>query len=334
LFSICSDGIDLFREFEHLKGKTKMNLNQYVGIEGGGTKFVCVHGSGPHDLRDRTVINTQSPHATMKEVIEYIRAVKQRSNIKAIGLAVFGPLDLDHSSPTYGYITTTPKPGWGNFNIVGELKQAFDMPIGFDTDVNGAALGEYQWGAAQSLNDFIYITVGTGIGGGLMINGKIVHGAMHPEMGHIIIPQDTSRDSFKGCCQFHSNCWESLASGTAMNARWQVESAMDLSATHEAWNLEAHYLGIGIANLILTLSPQRILIGGGVMHQSHLLPKVRAEVAKCLNGYLKCEKIINRLDEYIVKPGLDDNSGICGAIALAEQSLKRMESRSKVQSFV
>jgi len=298
-------------------------MNQYIGIEGGGTKFICAHGSGPHDLQDRTVIHTQSPDQTMKEVADYIRATQKKSLIKAIGLAVFGPLDLDPVSPMYGYITTTPKPGWKNFNIVGVLKQAFKLPIGFDTDVNGAALGEYQWGAAQGLNDFIYLTVGTGIGGGLMINGRIVHGAMHPEMGHIIIPRDTSRDSFAGCCHFHSTCLESLASGTAMSSRWCVKSPFDLPSDHEAWDLEAHYLGIGIANHILSFSPQRIIIGGGVMQQTHLLPKIRREVLKCLNGYLKFEKIVNRLDEYIVKPGLGENSGICGAMVLAEQSLVR-----------
>lgn len=297
-------------------------MHQYVGIEGGGTKFVCVHGTGPNDLHDRTVITTSSPNQTMAEVIEYIHATQKKSLIKSIGLAVFGPLDLDRTSSTYGYITTTPKPGWENFDIVGVLKKTFNLPIGFDTDVNGAALGEYQWGAAQGLNDFIYITVGTGIGGGLMINGKIVHGAMHPEMGHILIPR-SNHDSFQGCCHFHSNCLESLASGTAMSARWQVDSALDLPSDHEAWDLEAHYLGMGIANLILTLSPQRIVIGGGVMQQAHLLPKIRAEVLKCLNGYLKCEKIIKHLDDYIVNPGLHDNAGICGAIALAEQSLMR-----------
>lgn len=295
-------------------------MNQYIGIEGGGTKFVCTYGTNPNDLKDRTVIQTQTPDKTLHEVITYIHAIQKKASIKAIGLAVFGPLDLDRSSPTYGYITTTPKPGWENYNIVETLKDVFQLPIGFDTDVNGAALGEFQWGAAQNFDDFIYITVGTGIGGGLMMNGKIVHGAMHPEMGHILIPRDHSRDAFKGCCHFHGNCLEGLASGTAMSTRWQVNSPFDLPHDHEAWDLEAHYLGIGIANLILTLSPQRILIGGGVMEQTHLLPKIRLEVAKCLNGYLRCEKIIKYLDQYIVKPGLNNNSGICGAIALAKES--------------
>lgn len=299
-------------------------MNHFIGIEGGGTKFVCVHGTGPDNLQDRTVIPTKSPAETIHQVIEYIKAVKKKVNIKAIGVAVFGPLDLDHTSSTYGHITTTPKEGWQNFNLVGVLKNEFHLPIGFDTDVNGSALGEYRWGAGQGLDDFIYLTVGTGIGGGLMINGKLVHGAMHPEMGHILIPQDTSRDTYKGACQFHKNCLESLASGTAMSARWNVASALDLPENHEAWDLEAHYLGLGIANYVLTLSPKRIIIGGGVMHQDHLLKKIRREVIKCLNGYLKCEKIINHMDDYIVKPSLGDNAGICGAIALAEQSFEEV----------
>lgn len=309
-------------------------MNQFIGIEGGGTKFVCVHGTNPDDLQNRTVINTQSPQQTLQEVIDYIRAAQGRVNIQAIGLAVFGPLDLDHASSTYGYITTTPKSGWANFNIVGALKQAFNLPIGFDTDVNGAALGEYRWGAARGLSDFIYLTVGTGIGGGAMIDGNLLHGAMHPEMGHILIPQDINRDAFTGVCQYHKNCLESLASGTSMSARWQVDSALDLPSDHEAWDLEAHYLGLGIANYILTLSPQRIILGGGVMHQTHLLQKIRNEVVKCLNGYIKFEKIIKQLDKYLVKPGLKDNSGICGALALAEKSYHEVISQKTTADII
>ncbi len=296
---------------------------QYIGIEGGGTKFVCVHGSNPRDLQDRTEIKTQSPALTMAEVIEYIRAVQKKSTIKAIGVAIFGPLDLDMHSSTYGYITTAAKPGWGNYNIVGTLREAFNLPVGFDTDVNGAAIGEYRWGAAQGLSDFLYLTIGTGIGGGAMVDGKLLHGATHPEMGHMLIPQDTSHDSYEGSCLYHRNCFESLASGPAMKGRWHVSSALDLPEDHEAWDLEAHYLAVGLTNYILTLSPQRIIMGGGVMRQEHLLPKVRAQIATCLNGYLKDDKIMRHLDSYIVKPGLGENSGICGAIALAEQSIKQ-----------
>ncbi len=295
-------------------------MTHFIGIEGGGTKFVCVHGSSPENLQDRTVIKTQSPENTMRDVIAYIHAVQTKTKVDAIGLAIFGPLDLEQTSATYGYVTTAAKPGWAQYNVVGALKQAFDLPIGFDTDVNGSAIGEYRWGAGHDLSDFLYLTIGTGIGGGAMVNGKLLHGASHPEMGHILIPQDTHRDSFEGVCPYHKNCLESLASGPSMKTRWKVNSALDLPEYHEAWDLEAHYLAIGLTNYILTLSPKRIIMGGGVMRQTHLLPKIRAEIVKCLNSYIKDDKIIQHLDTYIVNPGLGEDSGICGAIALAEKA--------------
>ncbi len=295
-------------------------MSQFIGIEGGGTKFICVHGNHPSQLQDRTVIQTETPILTMKNVIQYINTVRNKFDIKAIGLAVFGPLDLDSYSKTYGYITTTPKSGWENFPIVATLKKHANLPVGFDTDVNGAALGEYRWGAARGLDDFVYLTIGTGIGGGLMINGKVVHGAMHPEMGHMLVPRDTLRDTFIGSCQYHKNCLESLASGTSMSARWQVKSALELPPGHPAWDLEAHYLAAGIVNLITTVSPKRVILGGGVMQQGHLIAKIRTEVIKILNGYIQYDGIINHIDQYIVGPELHENSGVCGAIALAEQS--------------
>jgi fructokinase len=303
-------------------------MSHFIGIEGGGTKFVCVHGNHPQNLQDRIVIKTETPELTLKKVIQYIKSIKTNYDIKAIGMAVFGPLDLDIHSHTYGYITTTPKTGWNNYNIVGTLKKHFNLPIGFDTDVNGAALGEHRWGAAHGVDDFVYLTVGTGIGGGIMINGKVVHGAMHPEIGHMLIPQDISRDSFSGVCQYHKNCMESLASGTAMSSRWQVDSAIELPLSHEAWDLEAHYLGIGIANLITVFSPKMVILGGGIMQQNHLLPKIRKEVIKSLNCYIQFDKMINHIDKYIVSPGLNEDSGVCGAIALAQQSLLKSSVRN------
>lgn len=297
-------------------------MDQFIGIEGGGTKFVCAYGSSPQDLQDLTVIKTRTPDLTMPEVMDYIRAVQKKVTIKAIGIAIFGPLDFDPASNTYGYITTAAKPGWEHYNIVGTLKEAFNLPVGFDTDVNGSLIGEYRWGAGQGLNNFLYLTIGTGIGGGAMVNGKLLHGMTHPEMGHILIPQNIAFDaSFEGTCPYHPNCLESLAAGPAMKARWKVQSALDLPPDHEAWDLEAHYLAIGLTNYILTLAPQRIIMGGGVMRQNHLLPKIRSEILKCLNGFLKGDKIVNGLDEYIVKPELRENSGICGALALAEKSV-------------
>lgn len=305
---------------------------QYIGIEGGGTKFVCAYGNHPDNLKDRTVIKTRTPDNTMKDLIDYIWAIQQKTAIQSIGLAVFAPLDLNPQSPTYGYITSTPKPGWKNYNIVGILKKTLHLPVGFDTDVNGAALGEHRWGAAQHVKDFVYVTVGTGIGGGAMINGHLVHGAMHPEMGHILIPKHPN-DSFKGVCPYHQHCLEGLASGPAILARWGVKDANELPEYHEAWDLEAYYLGMALANIVMTYSPKKIILGGGVMHHPGLLEKIRLAVLKSLNGYISCEQIINNVN-YIVKPGLQDNSGVCGAIALAEHVRNVLYSKPVSESYV
>lgn len=307
-------------------------MPHFVGIEGGGTKFVCVHGTGPDDLHDRMEIKTQSADITMAEIAEYIRVVQKKVPIQAIGASVFGPIDLDVKSPTYGYITTASHKtgGWTNCDFVGTLRQVFDGPIGFDTDVNAAAIGEYRWGAAQGLSDFIYLTIGTGIGGGAMVNGRLLHGAMHAEMGHLLIRHDTVRDPFPGNCAYHHDCWEGLAAGPAMKARWHVHSALDLPENHAAWDLEAHYLGLGLASLILALSPKRIIMGGGVMRQAHLLPKVRAKTLEYLANFVQSPNVIGDFDRYIVKPGLGENAGICGGIALAEKSLAESIQKAQV----
>ncbi len=303
-------------------------MNQFVGIEGGGTKFVCVYGSSPTDLQDRTVIKTQKPDVTMKEVIEYIRFAQKKADIKAIGLAIFGPLDLDLTSSTYGCITTAAKPGWEHYDVIGTLKDSFNLPIGLDTDVNGSAIGEHRWGAGQGLSDFLYLTIGTGIGGGAVVGGELLHGASHPEMGHMLVQQNRALDpDFEGVCLYHKNCLESLASGPSMKTRWKVDSALDLPPDHKAWDLEAHYLAVGLINYMLTLAPKRIIMGGGVMRQAHLLPKIYQEIVTHLNGYLKDDKIIQHLDTYIVPPGLGEDSGICGAIALAEKSFMLAEKK-------
>jgi fructokinase len=295
-------------------------MTYFIGIEGGGTKFVCAYGSGPEDLQDRTVIRTATPEITMRELVEYIRAVQNKVTIAAIGASIFGPLDLDHASPTFGYITTTPKQAWINFDFVGALQREFNCAVGFDTDVNAAAISEYRWGAAQNLSDVLYLTVGTGIGGGIIANHQLVHGAMHPEMGHILISQEKN-DHFAGVCQYHGCCLEGLASGPAIKERWQVKSALDLPEDHPGWDLEASYLGQALANYTLTVSPKRIIIGGGVMRQNHLLPKVRQKLIQHLGGYIQNPTVIAGLDNYIVKPGLEENAGVLGAIAVAELAL-------------
>ncbi len=244
------------------------------------------------------------------------------SNVElaAIGIASFGPVDPNPASPTFGYITTTPKPGWANADLAGAIGRALGLPVGFDTDVNGAALGEYRWGAAQGLDTFLYFTIGTGIGGGGMVGGKLMHGLLHPEMGHMRLPHDWQADPFKGACPFHGDCFEGLAAGPAMNARWG-QPAETLPADHPAWQLEAHYIALAMSNFIVTISPQRIILGGGVMSGPHMFPALRSEVLELLNGYVQSPAILQHIDEYIVPPGLGNRSGVLGAFALAEAVL-------------
>lgn len=233
----------------------------YGTIEAGGTKFVCAVGSRPDDDLYIERFDTTTPEETISHTIKFFREQNSENRLEAIGVGSFGPIDLDKNSNTYGYITSTPKPNWAFTDFVGPLKNEFDIPVGFDTDVNAASLGEYYWGAAKGLTDFIYLTIGTGIGGDGMLNGKLMHGLVHPEMGHIFIPLDP-KDGYKGNCPFHHNrCFEGLASGPAIQERWS-KPAENLDNRHEAWALEAHYISLALTNYICTLSPQRIIIGG------------------------------------------------------------------------
>jgi len=291
-------------------------MSLWGGIEAGGTKFVCAIAGDDGELLAETTFPTSTPTHTIGQAIEFFQ---HSAPLAAIGVSSFGPVDLNPTSPTFGYITTTPKPGWANVDIVGQIRRAFDIPVGFDTDVNGAALGEYRWGAAQGLDTFVYLTIGTGIGGGGMMNGRLMHGLVHPEMGHMRVPHDLNQDPFKGLCPFHCDCLEGLAAGPALEARWG-QPAETLPRNHPAWELEAHYLALGLVNLICILSPQRIILGGGVMRQTHLFPLIRNKVRELLNDYVKAAAILERIDEYIVPPGLGDRAGVKGAIALAQQA--------------
>lgn len=288
----------------------------FGGIEAGGTKFVCGVGTGPEDLIT-VEFPTTTPEATVREATRFFH--QSGDKLEAVGIASFGPVDPRPSSPGFGHITSTPKPGWQNFDLGGAVRSALRVPIGFDTDVNGAALGEARWGAARGLTDFIYLTIGTGIGGGAMVNGLLIHGMLHPEMGHVRVPHDRTADPFPGTCPFHKDCLEGLASGPAIEARWG-KPARALPTTHPAWQLEAHYLALGLAAWVCTLSPQRILIGGGVMEQAHLFPLARAELTRLLGGYIQTWELINGIDEYIVPPQLGRRAGVLGAIALAERA--------------
>ena len=293
----------------------------YGGIEAGGTKFVCAVGTGPDDIRAEIRLPTESPESTLGKVIDFFRQQQEDHEIAAIGVASFGPVDPDPDSPTFGYITNTPKPGWANTPVAPTLRDAFDIPIGFDTDVNVAALGEHSWGAAREVDTFVYLTIGTGIGGGGMVNGQLIHGLLHPEMGHIAIPHDWDRDPFAGTCPFHGDCWEGLANGPALEARWGQPGEL-LPPAHEAWALEAHYLALGVTSIMMILSPQLVVMGGGVMEQEHIFPLIHREVKSLLNGYIQSPTVLEGMDSFIVPPALGGRSGALGAIALAERALQ------------
>jgi fructokinase len=292
-------------------------MSVFGGIEAGGTKFVCAIGTGPDDVRASKRFLTTSPEETLATTVDFFREQQRESDLLAIGIGSFGPVDPDPQSPTFGHITSTPKPGWRNVDFAGAIRRALGIPVGFDTDVNAAALGEHRWGAARGLADFVYLTIGTGVGGGAMTNGQLMHGLVHPELGHIFLPHDRERDPFPGNCPYHGDCLEGLASGPAIESRWGKDPS-SLPENHPAWDLEARYLALAVCNFVCTLSPKRVILGGGVMEQPALLPLVRRQVQELLNGYVQAKQIIDDIDDYIVAPGLGTQSGVLGAIALAE----------------
>ncbi|SET12440.1 ROK family protein [Paenibacillus sp. NFR01] len=279
-------------------------------IEAGGTKFVCGIGDEHGRISDRISFPTAHPEETLPKVLRYFRD----QQVEAIGVGSFGPIDVHLESPTYGYITTTPKPGWNNFNLLGALRQHLDLPLGFDTDVNAAAYGEALWGAAQGLSSCVYYTIGTGIGIGVYAEGRMVHGLVHPEGGHLL-PRRHPQDAFAGICPYHGDCLEGLAAGPAIEARWGVKGHK-LKSDHEAWAIEAYYIAQSIAAVILLLSPHKVILGGGVMQQPQLFPLIRSAVLENLNGYVGSDSIVEGIDEYIVPPGLGIHAGLCGALAL------------------
>ena len=285
----------------------------YGGVEAGGTKFVCAVGDASGRILAETTFPTTSPGQTLARTIDFFR---QHPAVRAVGVGSFGPVDPRPGSPTWGFITTTPKPGWQQIDVAGTLGRALGLPVAFDTDVNAAALGEKRWGAAQDVEDFLYLTIGTGIGGGGVINGALMHGLLHPEMGHLRLPHDWLADPFPGICPYHGDCLEGMASGPAIERRWG-RPGHELPLDHPAWDLEAHYLALGLVNILLTLSPQRILLGGGVMHQRQLFPKIRAEVQELLADYIQHPALLQEMDTYIAPPGLGDRAGVLGALALA-----------------
>jgi fructokinase len=288
------------------------------GIEAGGTHFVCAVGSGPDRLDAEASFPTTTPIETLARATAFFRE-DAGAGVGAVGIASFGPLDLRPDSPTYGHATSTPKPGWEGIDLVGTVSGALGVPVAIDTDVNASALAEHVWGAAIGLTDFVYITVGTGIGGGAMAGGGLVHGLVHPEMGHMRVPHVRAVDDFDGVCPYHGDCLEGLASGPSIERRWGREPEK-LPDDHPAWGLEASYLAAGVVNLVCTLSPQRVVMGGGVMERPSLLPLIRTKVQELLGGYVRAPQVLDSIDDYIVTPALGTRSGVLGAIALAQRA--------------
>ena len=283
---------------------------KFGALEAGGTKMVCAIGNENGEITERISIPTETPDKTLPAIPEFFKG----KDIKALGIGCFGPIDVHRDSPTYGYITTTPKLAWKNCNIVGYLQDILKVPVGFDTDVNGSMLGEATWGCARGLDTAIYITIGTGVGVGVLANGKLLHGMLHPEAGHLLLtphPEDT----YKGKCPFHGTCLEGMAAGPAIEDRWG-KKAYDLADNPKVWEFESYYIAQALVDYILILSPQKIILGGGVMHQEQLMPMIRSQVEKLLNGYLDTKEL-HDLENYIVLPSLNDNQGIMGALKLA-----------------
>lgn len=296
-------------------------MRKFGAIEAGGTKFVCGIGTEDGTILDRVSFPTTTPDETMDRVYEYFKD----KSIDAMGIGSFGPIDPVLGSETYGMITTTPKPHWSGFNLVQAVNKQHQVPTGFDTDVNGAALGEYKWGAAKGLDSCLYITVGTGIGAGAVIGGKLVQGLSHPEMGHLLVRRH-EKDTFEGTCPYHKDCLEGLAAGPAINKRWGVPGS-ELEESHSAWEMEAYYLAQALMSYILILSPQKIVMGGGVMKQAQLFPLVRTKLQELLAGYVQHRSLKEEIDNYIVAPGLGDNAGLSGAVALAQVALEREQTK-------
>lgn len=290
---------------------------RFGALEAGGTKMVLSLLSETGDLLERVSIPTKTPAETMPEMIDFFKA----RDIAALGIGCFGPLDLNPASPTYGYITSTPKLAWRSCPIAPAFHEALGVPVKLDTDVNGAAMAEHALGAAKGLNSCVYVTVGTGIGGGVIMGGKPVHGLVHPEFGHQLmreLPGDPAPDGF---CPYHKGCLEGLAAGPAIEKRWG-RPAVELPPEHPAWALEAGYLAQMCMNAMVMFSPEKLILGGGVMQQQHLFPMIREKTVALLGDYVQHPTVAQGLKDYIVAPGLGVNSGVMGAYLLAKEALE------------
>lgn len=286
----------------------------YGGVETGGSWCVCALGRGPEEILAEEQFPTTEPEATLSRIVDFFR---RHPKPKAIGIGSFGPVDLDRDSPTWGYVTTTPKPGWRYVSVASAIQDRLRIPVRFETDVAAAAVGEHRWGAGRGAAALCYLTVGTGIGAGLLFDGRPWHGLVHPEVGHIRIPHDRDEDQFPGSCPAHGDCWEGLAAGTAIAQRWQIAPDR-IPGDHPAWTLEAEYLALGILSIVLVASPQRVIVGGGVVECRPLLELVRPRLGELMAGYLDTPLLGERIDSYLVSPQCGDRAGVLGAIALAQ----------------
>lgn len=284
----------------------------YGSIEAGGTKFVCAIGDSDFNVVERVNFPTTTPEETLNRVFEFF----DKYELLSIGIGSFGPIDVNPASETYGYVTTTPKPQWGNYNFLGAMKERYDIPLGWTTDVNAAALGEQALGAAKGLKSCVYLTIGTGVGGGAVVNNELLSGHSHPEMGHILV-RPHPEDDYAGFCPFHGNCLEGLAAGPAIEKRFGIK-ADQLEKDHIAWKFEAHYIAQALMTYVLTLSPEKIILGGGVMNQAHLFPMIREELKKLMARYVA----LPDLENYIVSPALGNNAATVGCFMLAKQQMK------------
>lgn len=292
----------------------------FGALEAGGTKMVLSIGNEDNEILERISIPTRDPISTIDEMNAWFAG----KNICALGIGTFGPVELDEGSQKYGWITTSPKLAWVNQPLLPRMQQALGVPALIDTDVNAAALAEYQLGVAKGLRSCLYVTIGTGIGGGLIVEGNLVHGLMHPELGHILLRQEDSDPTPDGFCPYHQGCLEGLASGPAIEQRWG-KSAKELAPDHPAWDLEAAYLAQMCIAAICIVSPEKIILGGGVMQQKHLFPKIRSIVLERLNRYIGKPEILNDIEHYIVEPSLGTSSGAMGALLLAKRAWNRSQ---------
>lgn len=286
----------------------------FGGVETGGTWCVCALGAGPGEIADQIKFRTTAPPETIERIVEFFAS---RPRPAAVGVGAFGPVDVNVGSPTWGMVTSTPKPGWRHTALAGVLRERLGVPVAFDLDVAASAIGEQRWGAGRGVSSLGYLTIGTGIGAGLLDDGRPRHGLVHPEVGHMRLPHDRARDPFDGVCPAHGDCWEGLASGPAIARRWNANPEM-LQDDHPAWALEAEYIALGVLNIVMVFSPHRMIIGGGVMDRPGLMGAVRSRLVELGAGYLESPWLGERIDEYLVAPQLGDDAGVLGAIAMAQ----------------